>query len=75
MKRASDLYLKDILVGIERIKKYTFNLDLEDFSQNTFIVVAHKYWKINFIRIWDILENKLDTLEKQVHHILEKEFS
>ncbi len=39
--------------------------DIKDFR----IVVAHKYWKINLERIWDILENKLDELHEQISKI------
>ncbi len=35
-------------------------------------VVAHKYFKINLERIWDIIENKLDPLEKQIVTILKR---
>lgn len=35
-------------------------------------VVAHKYFKINLERIWDIIENKLDSLEKQIIIVLKK---
>ncbi len=35
-------------------------------------VVAHKYFKINLERIWDIIENKLDALEEQILTILKK---
>lgn len=43
--------------------------DIQDFR----IVVAHHYWNINRERIWDIIENKLDTLKHQVEEILVKE--
>ena len=29
--------------------------DIQDFR----IIVAHKYWKINLERVWDVIENKL----------------
>lgn len=40
--------------------------DIQDFR----IVVAHKYWKINIERIWDIVENKLEVLKEQIQAIL-----
>lgn len=40
--------------------------DIQDFR----IVVAHHYWKINIERIWDIVENRLNVLQKQVNDIL-----
>lgn len=40
--------------------------DIQDFR----IVVAHKYWKINIDRVWDIIENKLDVLKEQIENIL-----
>lgn len=43
--------------------------DIQDFR----IVVAHHYWKLNQERIWDIIENKLDVLKKQIEDIIEKE--
>ena len=43
--------------------------DIQDFR----IVVAHHYWKINKERIWDIVENKLNTLNKQIDSIISKE--
>ena len=43
--------------------------DIQDFR----IVVAHLYWQINIDRIWDIIENKLDPLKKQISMILRKE--
>ncbi len=42
--------------------------NIQDFR----IVVAHHYWKINIERIWDIIQNKLEKLEKQITEILEK---
>ena len=44
--------------------------DIQDFR----IVVAHHYWKVNLNRIWDILENKLEPLRKQIEEILSKEY-
>ena len=108
MKRRFDLYLKDILESIRRIKEYSEdeeksemikvdailrNLeiigeaatqipkevkskhkdipwrDIQDFR----IIVAHHYWKINLERVWDIVQNKLPVLEKQVKDLLKKE--
>ena len=43
--------------------------EIQDFR----IIVAHHYWKVNLQRIWDIIENKLDSLKQQVDDILEKE--
>jgi len=43
--------------------------DIQDFR----IVVAHVYWKVNMVRISDIIENKLDELKQQIQNILEKE--
>jgi len=43
--------------------------DIQDFR----IVVAHLYWKVNMVRISDIIENKLDELKQQIQNILEKE--
>ena len=43
--------------------------DIQDFR----IVVAHHYWKIHMERIWDIIEHKLEPLQKQVQEILKKE--
>jgi len=40
--------------------------DIQDFR----IVVAHKYWKVNLERVWDIIENKLDDLRENVERIL-----
>lgn len=45
--------------------------DIQDFR----IVVAHHYWTINQERIWDIVKNKLDTLEQQIKEVLKKESS
>lgn len=112
MKRRFDLYLKDILESISRIKEYVGLMDYEEFSKNKIkvdavmrnleiigeaanqlpeeikekykeipwreiqdfrIVVAHRYWKVNKERIWDIIKNKLDTLRQQVEEILSKE--
>ncbi len=112
MKRRFDLYFKDILEAVERIKEYTSSMDYEEFSESKIIVdavmrnmeiigeaatqvpeqikerykevpwrdiqdfrivVTHHYWKINKERIWDIIKNKLDTLEQQVGEILAKE--
>lgn len=42
--------------------------DIQDFR----IVVAHKYWKINTERVWDIIENKLDTLKEQIEMIFKE---
>jgi len=42
--------------------------NIQDFR----IVVAHHYWKINIERVWDIIQNKLDDLEKQITEILNK---
>ena len=56
----------------EKIKfKYSNILwrDIKDFRN----VVAHKYFSINLERIWDILENELDILEKQIEKILKNE--
>ena len=110
MKRRFDLYLKDILESIKRIKEYSENeeksemikvdailrnleiigeastqipneiksrhknipwRDIQDFR----IIVAHHYWKINLERVWDIVENKLPILEKQIKELLKKEKS
>ena len=112
MKRRFDLYLKDILKSISRIKEYTSSLSFEEFTKNNIkvdavmrnleiigeavtqlpkeikekyknvpwkdiqdfrIVVAHRYWKVNQERIWDIVKNKLDALEQQIKEILKKE--
>ncbi len=35
-------------------------------------VVAHRYFMLNEDRIWDVIRNRLDTLEKQVKSILTK---
>lgn len=43
--------------------------DIQDFR----IVAAHHYWKINKERVWDIVENKLSTLGKEIDLILNKE--
>ena len=43
--------------------------DIQDFR----IVAAHHYWKINKERVWDIIENKLGDLSKQIDLILKKE--
>jgi uncharacterized protein with HEPN domain len=43
--------------------------DIQDFR----IVAAHHYWKINKERVWDIVENKLNTLSKEINSILESE--
>ena len=43
--------------------------DIQDFR----IVAAHHYWKINKERVWDIVENKLDILKKQIDLVLDKE--
>jgi len=43
--------------------------DIQDFR----IVVAHHYWKVNLDRVWDIIENKLDSLKDQVQQIIKKE--
>ena len=43
--------------------------DIQDFR----IVVAHKYWKINLDRIWDIIGTKLNPLKKEIGEILQKE--
>lgn len=43
--------------------------EIQDFR----IVVAHRYWKINKERIWDIIENRLDSLRQQVEEILANE--
>tara|TARA_Y100000310_G_scaffold232667_1_gene235519 strand:- start:299 stop:637 length:339 start_codon:yes stop_codon:yes gene_type:complete len=43
--------------------------EIQDFR----IVIAHHYWKINQQRIWDIIENKLEPLKKQVEDILKNE--
>jgi len=40
--------------------------DIQDFR----IVVAHKYWKINIERVWDIVENKINILKEQIQRIL-----
>ncbi len=32
-------------------------------------IAAHRYWKINIDRVWDILENKLDELKSHVQRI------
>lgn len=42
--------------------------DVQDFR----IVVAHHYWKINLDRVWDIIENKLGPLKKQIEDILDQ---
>lgn len=112
MKRRFDLYFKDILKSIDRIKEYTSRLSFEEFTKDNIkvdavmrnleiigeavtqlpkeikekynnvpwkdiqdfrIVVAHRYWKVNQERIWDIVKNKLDTLEQQIKGILKKE--
>lgn len=112
MKRSFDLYLKDILESVNRIKEYVDLMNFEEFSKDKIkvdavmrnmeiigeaatqlpenikekykdtpwreiqdfrIVVAHRYWKVNKERIWDIIENKLDALRQQVEEILTKE--
>lgn len=112
MKRRFDLYLEDILECIRRVKKYTHNLDLEEFKKNQLKidatarnleiigeaasqlqewvkkkytnvpwqditdfrnVVIHKYHTLDMSIIWDIIEHKLEPLEKQVQEILKKE--
>lgn len=35
-------------------------------------VVAHHYWEIHFERVWDIIENKLKPLKRQVEDILKE---
>ena len=55
----------------EEIKKKHSKIpwrDIQDFR----IVVAHKYWKINLERIWDIIENKLQDLREQIEDLLKK---
>jgi len=42
--------------------------DIQDFR----IVAAHHYWKINLNRVWDIIENKLDPLKKQILQLKNK---
>lgn len=42
--------------------------DIQDFR----IVVAHHYWKVNQKMVWDIVENKLEPLKKQVEIILKE---
>ncbi len=42
--------------------------DIQDFR----IVVAHHYWKVNQKIVWDIVENKLGTLRKQVEIIIKE---
>jgi len=37
------------------------------------IIVSHVYFKINFNIIWDIVENKLFNLKKDIQEILKKE--
>ncbi len=41
--------------------------DIQDFR----IVVAHKYWKINIERVWDIVENKIEPLKEHILRIPE----
>lgn len=41
--------------------------------QNFRIIAAHHYWKIDKEIIWDIIENQLNTLGKQVEEIIQKE--
>ncbi|MDO8656492.1 MAG: DUF86 domain-containing protein [Nanoarchaeota archaeon] len=43
--------------------------DIKDFRN----VVAHHYFSINILRIWDIIEHKLEPLEAQINNILKKE--
>jgi len=43
--------------------------DIQDFR----IVVAHHYWKVNLNIVWDIVENKIPLLEKQIKEIMKKE--
>ena len=38
--RQYELFLKDIIEAIEKIKSYTFDLDIEDFKSNTMAVDA-----------------------------------
>lgn len=45
--------------------------DIQDFR----IIVAHRYWEINKERVWDIIQNKLDPLRRQMEAILQKEQS
>ncbi len=114
MKRRFDLYLKDILKSIDRIREYTSSLSFEEFAKDDIkvdavmrnleiigeavtqlpkeikekynnvpwkdiqdfrIVVAHRYWKVNQVRIWDIIKNKLDTLKQQINAVLKKEIN
>ena len=43
--------------------------DIQDFR----VVVAHHYWNVNTMRIWNIIESKLGELKQQMEGILEKE--
>ena len=103
MPRDFRLQLDDILEAIERIRKYTQNLDEAEFSsdiktQDAVIrnleiigeaarslpdeikksrseiewqkiialrnILIHEYFGVNTTILWDIVQNKLDTLEQ-----------
>ena len=36
-------------------------------------IAIHKYFEINFERVWDIIEYKLDELKQQIKNIINKE--
>jgi len=43
--------------------------DIQDFR----IVAAHHYWKVNLNIVWDIVENKIPILERQIKEIIKME--
>jgi len=110
--RQYNLFLKDIIEAIGKIKSYTFDLDVEDFKSNTMFidaclrnlevigeatsnipeeikqrykeipwieikdfrnVVIHKYFSVDIDILWNIIENKLDSLKEQIQKILTNE--
>jgi uncharacterized protein with HEPN domain len=113
MKQEFDLYLKDILECINKIKIYTKEYDtfdkfrksnitvdavlnnlliigeassqLQDWVKEKYVNVPwryiidfrnigiHKYHSLNLERVWEILKTELDSLEKQISEIIEKE--
>ncbi|MEK6937452.1 MAG: DUF86 domain-containing protein [Nanoarchaeota archaeon] len=42
--------------------------DIKDFRN----VVAHHYFSLNYKRIWDIIQNELNSLKEQIQTILKK---
>jgi uncharacterized protein with HEPN domain len=108
--RKSELFLKDILVCVDKIERYVNDKSYEEFCKDDMVidavvrlleiigeavsnissdikqdhpeipwqnikdfrnVVTHKYWKVDHEIIWDIIENKLDPLKREISKILE----